>query len=155
VLLLWVAISAVLVGLIAALLTKGTVVLTSRLGGERVSRIVADAEFIVEHHAVPPAWQGELARKLSGLQPECADSLKKAGHEARAKRACRRRLERLIAFARKTSVVADEEARGILVSELAAAAGEWEFASWGRMCFPDGGSGPGFSPSPRRLKRPS
>jgi hypothetical protein len=143
------------VAVVAALLTRGTVAITGRLGGESIHRLLSSAEYIVEHHAVPPLWREELERKLGGLRPECGDSRKRAGHEARAKRACRRRLDRLVAFARRTSVVADEEARGILVSELVSTAGEWEAASWDRMCSPGGGSVPGFSPSPRRPTRPS
>jgi hypothetical protein len=134
VLLLPVTLAAVLMAVIAALLTRGTVAAMGRLGGESIHRLLSSAEFIVEHHAVPPAWQGELAKKLDGLRPGCGDGRRKAEHEGRAKRASLRRLDRLIVFARKSSVVADEEARDILVAELVSVAGEWESASWAVMC---------------------
>jgi hypothetical protein len=138
VLLLQVAVAAVLVGVVAALLTKGTVALTGRLGGQRVSRVLADAEYIIEHTAVPPAWRDELAKKHAGLRPGCSDASRKERHQALAKRACLRRLDKLITFSRKTSVVADEEAREILVSELVRVDEEWRSRSWEEMTAPSG-----------------
>ncbi len=138
-LLLEVVLGAVLVAVIAALLTRGTVAAMGRLGGESIDGMLRGAQFIVEHHAVPPAWQEELTRKLVGLRPGCDDAAKKARHEARAKRTCLRRLDRLIVFARRSSVVADEEARRILVAELAQVDGEWRNRGWGGMTSPGGG----------------
>jgi hypothetical protein len=128
--------AALLVAVIAALLTRGTVAAMGRLGGESIHRLLSGAEYIVEHHAVPPAWRDELSKKLGGLRPGCDDGPRRARDEARAKRACLRELARLITFARKSSVVADEEARDILVAELVSTAVEWESASWDMMCCP-------------------
>lgn len=138
-LLLQVLVGAVIVAVIAALLTRGTVAAMGRLGGGSVHRLLSSMEFIVEHHAVPPDWQGDLAKKLGGLRPGCGDGRKKARHEARAKRACLRELARLIAFARASSVVADEEARRILVAELTLVDGEWRTRGWGGMTSPGAG----------------
>jgi hypothetical protein len=136
VLLLQVAGAAVLVAVVAVLLTKGTVALTSRLGGQRVSRILADAEYIIACHAVPPAWRKRLEKRLRGLRPDCADSRSKTRHRARARRWSLRELRRLIAFARTTSIVADEEAREILLSDLMQVEAEWRSRSWDAMCAP-------------------
>ena len=134
-LLLWVAITAMLMGIVAAFLAKATVALTSRLGGERVSRLLADAEYLVEHHAAPPAWRVKLEKKLRGLRPD-AEPRTRARHQARARRFYRRELGRIIAFARTTSIVADEEVRGILLSELLRVEVEWRYRTWSRMCRP-------------------
>jgi len=120
------------------------VALTGRFGGRRISRIVADAEYIVEHHAVPPAWQAKLQKNLHGLRPDGAEPRTLARHQARARRSCLRRLDRLIAFSQKTSIVADEEAREILVSELMKVDEEWRSRSWKEMCSP----GAGFAARP-------
>jgi hypothetical protein len=144
VLLLQVAVAAVLVGVVAALLTRGTVVLTGRFGGRRVSRVLADTEYIVEHHAVPPAWLAKLHENLLGLRPDGAEPRTLARHQARARRFCLCRLDRLIAFSRKTSIVADEEARQILVSELMKVDEEWRSRSWEELSAP----GDGFAAMP-------
>jgi hypothetical protein len=136
VLLLQVAGAAVLVAAVAVLLTKGTVALTSRLGGERVSRLIADAEYIVERHAVPPTWQAKLAKKLPGLRSEGIEPRIRTRHQNRARRSCLRELGRLLAFAKTTSIVADEEAREILLSELTQVEAEWRSQSWDAMCAP-------------------
>jgi hypothetical protein len=139
VLLLWVAIAAVLVGVVAALLTKGTVVVTSRLGGERVTRILADAEYIVEHRAVPPEWQTKLGKRLRGPRSGGAEPRVQARHQAKARRWCLRELRRLIGFARTTSIVADEEARAILLTQLSGVGAKWRNLSWDEMCRPGDG----------------
>ena len=138
-LMLQVALAAVLVAVIAAVLTRGTVAIMGRLGGESIQRLLSGAEFIVEHHAVPPDWRAELVKKLDGLRPGCDDGPKRARHEARAKQACLRRLDRLIVFARKSSVVADEEARGILIAELTQVDAEWRSRGWNEMTSAGGG----------------
>lgn len=143
-LLLQVAVAAVLVGVVAALLTRGTVALTSRLGGERVSRLIADTEYVVEHHAIPPAWLAKLQENLRGLRSDGAGSRLRARHQARAVRRCLRRLDRLIAFSRKTSIVTDEEAREVLVSELMKVDEEWRSRGWEGLSAP----GDGFAEMP-------
>lgn len=137
-LLLQVAAAAVLVAVVAALLTKGTVVLMSRLGGQRVSRVLSDAEYIVGCGAVPPAWRVKLEKRFRGLRPD-AEPWARARHQARARRACLRELGRIRAFARTTSIVADEEAREILLSELIRVEAEWRDRDWDGMCMPDAG----------------
>jgi hypothetical protein len=113
-----VLLAAVLTGTVAVLLVRGTMAIAGRLGGDSIHRIITETEYIVERHAVPPAWQAELAR------------------HARPTHACLRRLDRLIAFSRTTSVVADEETRSILLSELTQVRSEWESATWDQMCAP-------------------
>lgn len=136
-LLLQVAVAALLVGAVAALLTRATVALTSRLGGQRVSRVLADTEYIVERHAMPPTWQAKLRKRFRGLRPD-AEPRARSRLQARARRSCLRELGRIRAFARTTSIVADEEAREILLSELIRVEAEWRDWNWNEMCSPGG-----------------
>ncbi len=104
----------------ATLLTRGTVKLMGRLAGETIQHVHESAEYIVEHHSVPPAWQAKLGKRLRGLRIEGTRSLDlRERHRARAKHACLRQLGKLIKHFQRTSLVVDEEARDILVSELA------------------------------------
>jgi len=137
VLLLQVAIAAVLMAVVAVLGTKGMVAFMGRFAGQKVSRVLADAEYVVACHAVPPAWQERLRKSLRGLRSDCADPRLKARHQARARRWCLRELERLLSFAKKTSIVADEEARQVFVSELSRVHEEWRGRSWDEMCAQD------------------
>jgi hypothetical protein len=139
VLLLQVAIAAVLVAVVAVIGTKGMVALMGRFAGQSVSRIFTDAEHVVEHHAVPPSWLEKLRRKLRGLRPDCADARLSTRHQARARQSCLRELDRLLSFARKTSIVADEEARGVFVAELEKVRENWRAGSWDEMCAPGAG----------------
>jgi hypothetical protein len=118
---LWLIGAAVVTGAFAVLLARGSVAIAGRYAGERVHRTLSETEYIVETHAVPPAWQAELAR------------------HARPQRACLRRLDGLIAFARSTSVVVDEEAREALLEELTQVREEWDSATWEAMCAMRGG----------------
>jgi len=134
VLLLQVAVAAVLMAVVAALATRGMVSLMGRFAGGKVSRIFADAEFVVDHHAVPPSWLEKLRKNLRGLRPDCTDPQLSARHRVRARQACLRELERLLSFARKTSIVADEESRQVFVSELEKVREEWRARGWEEMC---------------------
>jgi len=139
--LLWWALAAVAgMSVMATLLTRVTVALMGRFGGEAVHRTMSDTEYIVERHAVPPAWKAGLERKHRGLRPGCGDAVLGEKHRALARQACLRQLGRLITFAKKSSVVADEETRAILVSELVGVDGEWRSRSWEGMCALDAGS---------------
>jgi hypothetical protein len=137
VLLLQVFVAAVLVAVVAALGTKGMVALMGRFAGGKVSRIFADAEYVVEHRAVPPSWMERLRKKHRGLRPDCTDPRLAARHQVRARQWCLRDLERLLSFARKTSIVTDEESRQVFVSELLRVREEWRVRSWDGMCSPD------------------
>ena len=132
-LLLELAGAAVLIAVLAALGTRGMVALMGRFAGAKVSRLLADAEHVVERHAVPPGWQERLRERLRGLGPEGADAALTARHQARARRSCLRELDRLLSFARKTSVVADEETREVFVAELTRVREEWLAWSWAEM----------------------
>jgi hypothetical protein len=97
------------------LLTRGTVKLMDRLAGETIQHVHESAEYIVEHHSVPPAWQAKLGKRLRGLRPEVPEARLVERHRARAKRACLRQLDKLVKHFQRTSLVVDEEARDILV----------------------------------------
>lgn len=137
------AIAAVLVAVVAAFGTRGMVALTGRFAGGAVSRVFADAEHIVDSHTIPPSWQERLQKRLRGLRPDCADPRLSARHQARARRWSLRELERLLSFARKTSIVADEESRQVFVAELQRVREEWLARGWGEMCTT--GAGPRIS----------
>jgi hypothetical protein len=130
VLLLQVAVAAAVIAVLAALLTRGTAALVGRFGGQTIHNLMSDAEYIVERRVVPPDWRTKLERKLRGLRPDGTDPRTQARHRERARRTCLRRLDRLITFARKSSVVADEETRGILVAELVEVDAEWRSRGW-------------------------
>lgn len=138
----WVLAAIVAMSVVATLLTRGTVALMGRFGGEAMQRTMRDTEYVVEHHAVPPAWKSEIERRFRGLAAECTDAALAEKHRARAVRECHRRLDRLLTFAKKSSIVADEETRGILIAELAQVRGEWRGRGWEAMCAPDAGSHP-------------
>ena len=112
----------------ATLFTRGTVALMGRVGGETIHALHTSAEYLVEHHSVPPAWQEKLRRR-HGRSASPGDA---------AKRASLRQLDKIIAHFTKTSLVEDEEARGILLRELEAVYEEWLAASWAEMCSPRG-----------------
>jgi hypothetical protein len=139
--LLWWALAAVAgMSVMATLLTRVTVALMGRFGGEAVHRTMSDTEYIVERHAVPPAWKAGLERKHRGLRPGCGDAVLGEKHRALARQACLRQLGRLITFAKKSSVVADEETREILLAELTHVRQKWLGRSWNEMCAADAGS---------------
>jgi hypothetical protein len=134
--LLWLFVIVAIMIVSATLLTRGTVKLMGRLAGETIRQVHESAEYIVEHHSVPPPWQAKLGKRLRGLGIPDPASRQAAAHRARAKRACLRQLGKLIKHFQRTSLVVDEEARDILVSELETVEGEWRSRSWGEMCAP-------------------
>ncbi len=134
--LLWLFVIVAIMVVSATLLTRGTVKLMGRLAGETIQQLHESAEYIVDHHSVPPAWQTKLGRKLRGLGVSDTASKKAAAHRVRAKRACLRQLGTLVKHFQRTSIVVDEEARDILVSELTQVEAEWRSRSWGEMCAP-------------------
>ncbi len=134
--LLWLFVIVAIMVVSATLLTRGTVALMGRLAGETIRQVHESAEYIVEHHSVPPAWQAKLGKRLKGLRLEGAEP------RSRAKRACLRQLGKLIKHFQRTSLVVDEEARDILVSELERVDEEWRSRGWGEMCAPVRGGPP-------------
>lgn len=130
-------IAAVLVAVVAALGTRGMVALMGRFAGGKISRVFADAEHIVDRHTIPPSWRERLRKRLRGVRPECADPRLSARHQARARRWSLRELERLLSFAKKTSIVADEESRRVFVAELEQVREEWLARGWDGMCAAD------------------
>jgi uncharacterized membrane protein YcjF (UPF0283 family) len=137
--LLWLFVIVAIMVVSATLLTRSMVALMGRLAGETIQQLHAGAEYIVEHHSVPPAWQAKLGKRLRGLGiPETASG-RAAAHRSRAKRACLRQLVKLIKHFQRTSLVVDEEARDILVSELVRVNEEWRSRGWEEMTTPSGG----------------
>ena len=134
--LLWLFVIVAVMAVMATLFTRGTVKLMGRLAGETIQHVHESAEYIVEHHSVPPAWQAKLGKRLKGLQHDSAEPRLRERHRARAKRACLRQLDKLIKHFKRTSLVVDEEARDILVSELSRVDEEWRGRSWEQMCAP-------------------
>jgi hypothetical protein len=132
--------------LFLVLLTRWMVTLTGKLGGEAMELLYSAAEHIAGCHAVPPAWQVRLAKRLPGLLPECADARAAAAHRSRARRGCLRRLGKLIKHFSRTSLVEDERARDTLVSELEQVREEWRRRSWEEMCAPGRSGAPFGSP---------
>ncbi len=136
--LLWLFVIVAIMIVSATLLTRGTVKLMGRLAGETIQHVHESAEYIVEHHSVPPAWQAKLGRRLRGLGVSDTGSKRAAAHRVRAKHACLRQLGKLVKHFQRTSLVVDEEARGILLSELSKVDEEWRSRSWGAMCATGG-----------------
>ena len=114
----------------ATLLTKATVRLMGRYGGESIRRLHTNAEFIVHHHKVPPLWRERLERRLRGLRDETMDPARREVARERARKLAIRWLDELIRHFGRTSLVVDEEARDILTSELRAARAEWADSDW-------------------------
>jgi hypothetical protein len=136
--LLWLFVIVAVMAIMATLFTRTTVKLMGRLAGETIQHVHESAEYIVEHHSVPLAWQAKLAKRSRGLRPEGAEPRLRERHCARAKRACLRQLGKLIKHFQRTSLVVDEEARDILVSELTLVDEEWRSRSWVEMITPSG-----------------
>jgi hypothetical protein len=140
--------SVAALSLVVALLTRGAAVLVGRLGGQTIRLMHESAEHIVECHTVPPAWQERLARKRGGAMGRAAargattvggcsaPAASDPRSEAAARRVCLRQLDRLIKHFEGSSLVADEEARHLLLAELREARWEWASASWAAMCSP-------------------
>ena len=114
----------------ATLLTKGTVALMGKLGGETIFRLHKSAESIVTDLKVPVQWRRKLEKRYPGLRDVCEDEAKKTAHREQARRLCLRQLDKLIVHFTKTSAVVDEEAREILLAELERAIDLWESHSW-------------------------
>lgn len=132
-LLFYVLLIVAIMAVAAPLLTKGTVALMGRIAGRTIFQIHSSAQHIMERRTVPDAWRERLARRLDGIRPDAADEGRMALHREKARRACLRELDRLIMHFRKTSIVADEEARHILLTELVRVYEEWESSDWDRM----------------------
>jgi len=116
----------------SVLLTKGTVRLMGRFGGETVHKLHKSAELIVDTHKVPPFWSEPLEKRFSRLRERGAETALRSA-KAAARIRCLKQLQKVIAFFRRSSTVVDEEAREIILSELGAAYEEWLGMDWDRM----------------------
>ena len=116
----------------SVLLTKGTVRLMGRFGGDTIHKLHKSAEFIIDTHKVPPFWREVLEKRLSRLQRKGDEKVLRNAKTA-ARRRCLGQLKKLITYFQKSSTITDEEAREIVLSELNAAYEEWLDMDWDRM----------------------
>ena len=114
----------------ATLLTKAMVSLMGRLGGNSIYQLHSSAEYIVHNHRVPSDWRERLEKRYRGLRDDSLRPEVKEAHRRRAKRIAIRRLDKLIEHFSRTSLVVDEEARAILVTELGNAREKWASSPW-------------------------
>ena len=119
-----------MMAVIATFLTKGTVALMGKLGGETIYKLHSSSEHIMNTHSVPPEWVAAMNKRYPGLTDTAASGSALPDLGNRAKRRVIRQLDTLITHFERTSIVADEEAREILVTELLKARDEWLPLSW-------------------------
>ena len=114
---MWILIlsSAVVLGVIAAASCRLAIHVLAKTVEERHREM----DHVFETRRPPAKW----------LRPATAELGRKA-HEC-AKRACLKRLDALLAYARRTVTVADEESRETLVAELEEVRAEWLAGDWG------------------------
>jgi hypothetical protein len=107
----------------------GTKVAVDKLIGEKHYAI----DVVLETGQPPPGWLQPYRARARSLQqgPGWEDRLREL--QNRAKRSCLRRLDGLIGYLKRTSLVEDDETRQAVLSQLAAMRQEWEMRTAGEL----------------------
>ncbi len=115
----------------ATVFTKGTVYLMGKYGGESINRIHRDTEFIINTRKVPKEWQIPWEKRMRKLEP--AGSASRDRIEKSAHRQCLKRIRTLILHFERTSMIADEEARELVLKELRDVHTQWQSGDWAHI----------------------
>lgn len=116
--------------LMATVFTKGTVYLMGKYGGESINRIHRDTEFIINTCKVPKEWQIPWEKRMRKLETGQAGSASRDRIEKSAHHQSLKRVHKLILHFKRTSMIADEEARELVVKELQEVYNQWQSSDW-------------------------
>ena len=119
-----------LMAITATVFTKGTVYLMGKYGGESINRIHRDTEFIINTRNVPKEWQIPWEKRMRKLEPEPDGSASRDRIEKSAHRQSLKRIRALILHFERTSMIADEEARELVLKELRDVHAQWQSSDW-------------------------
>ena len=116
--------------IMATIFTKGSVYLMAKYGGQSINRIHRDTEFIINTCKVPKEWQASWEKQLRKLEAgptgkASRDRIEKSAHQQSLKR-----IHKLIRHFERTSMIADEEARELVVKELQDVYKRWQSSDW-------------------------
>jgi hypothetical protein len=94
------------------------------------------AEAIADTGRPPDFWTHKLKLRIERLRSSPEGLAKARRVEERAKRICLRKVSKLMAYFKSTTLVEDEETRKILLDELQRAYDSWEKKNWEEMVSP-------------------
>jgi hypothetical protein len=114
----------------ATIFTKGTVYLMGKYGGESINRIHRDTEFIINTRKVPREWQISWEKRMRKLEAGQAGSASRNRIEKSAYRQSLKRIHKLILHFERTSMIADEEARELVLKGLRDVYNQWQSSDW-------------------------
>ena len=118
---------------ISVVLTKTTVKVMGKLGGEAIYNMHQSVEFIMNTGLVPPFWREKAEKRLNRLREGSTPEEILRRVERRVRRRYLRQLKSLLKFAENTSTVEDEETRDTLLTTLNDAYRKWRKMSWKDM----------------------
>jgi hypothetical protein len=130
---LYMVITVVIMSALMVFLTRMTLKVMGKLGGETFQRIHESAEFISNTRKVPPFWTVKVEKQINKLKSGNAGQDKIRRAEIKAKNRCMRQMKKLLKFAANTSTVADEETRDILIKTFTSTMAEWKEMTWSEM----------------------
>ena len=131
--LLYLLLAVVLMAGLSVFLTRMTVQMMGKLGGETIHKLHESAEFILNTGKVPPFWREKTERRLKKALSEKVSSSRIAKLERPVRRRYLRQMKKLLQFAENSSTVSDEETREILTAGLKKARKTWLATSLSEM----------------------
>jgi hypothetical protein len=122
-----------LMAVFSVILTRMTVKIMGKLGGEAIYKLHESAEFVSNTGLVPPFWRDKAERRLMRVRAGGGADGNIHRLEDAARRRYLRQLRKLIHYAKNSSTIADEETRDTLVGRLRGTMTNWKTMSWKDM----------------------
>lgn len=119
-----------LMAAVATVFTRTTVYLMGKYAGESINRIHRDTEAIITTHKVPEHWKTPWEDRLRTFDAQSAGDASRDRIERSAHRQSLKRIRTLIRHFERTSMIADEEARDLVLQELRSVYAHWQSSDW-------------------------
>ncbi len=121
---LWVGI--LIATVVLALLMLGTIWLMNKASARLVGDKHHALESIVESGEAPYGWRAPYEREMTRLKASGENAAKIAELQERARQDYLKRLDRLIEYARTSSLIDGEDTRSLLLDRLRAVRADWQ-----------------------------
>jgi len=128
----------VVVILVGTLLLRFTVLMMGQRAGKFISETHHNIEFINNTRSVPPQWLQPFIEKNEQLRHQaCQDSQPLEKLTRRAQKTCLKKLNKLLLYVDRSSLVEDEQTRMMLLKKLTTVRREWIEKDWSDIITTD------------------
>ncbi len=120
----------ILMSVLTVFFVRGLIRIMGKYGGESIARLHRDSECITNRGMVPPDWVTPWLEKIKAAEKKDSSERFLDALKEKARLDCLKKMDKLIVHFKRTSIIEDEEVRGILIRQLSGTREKWQKQNW-------------------------